>query len=127
MKDSILKLHKVVVAFAALAVLATGCGGRDGAEEIDSGSGQSDSVATANFGDLSEVCGPGDASTASAQGVTADSIEVGVFSDIGFTKNSEFVDTAKVFTSWCNEAGGSTAVNSWPTPATRNSWNHASE
>lgn len=106
MKDSILKLHKVVVAFAALAVLATGCGGRDGAEEIDSGSGQSDSVATANFGDLSEVCGPGDASTASAQGVTADSIEVGVFSDIGFTKNSEFVDTAKVFTSWCNEAGG---------------------
>ncbi|MFD6858278.1 ABC transporter substrate-binding protein [Rhodococcus sp. NPDC060090] len=106
MKDSILKLHKVVVAFAALAVLATGCGGRGGAEEVDSGSGQSDSVATANFGDLSEVCGPGDASTASAQGVTADSIEVGVFSDIGFTKNSEFVDAAKVFTSWCNEAGG---------------------
>jgi ABC-type branched-subunit amino acid transport system substrate-binding protein len=41
-----------------------------------------------------------------AQGVTNSEIKIGVFSDVGFTKNPEFVDAAKVFTSWCNDAGG---------------------
>jgi hypothetical protein len=38
--------------------------------------------------------------------VTASQIQVGVFTDVGFTKDSEFIDAAKVFTSWCNAAGG---------------------
>ncbi|WP_016694003.1 ABC transporter substrate-binding protein [Rhodococcus rhodochrous] len=95
-----------IVTLAVVAVLATGCGGRNGATETDDGTNRADTAAAADFGDLAPVCGEGDASTASAQGVTADSIGVGVFSDVGFTKNSEFIDTAHVFTSWCNEAGG---------------------
>ncbi|WP_408015804.1 ABC transporter substrate-binding protein [Rhodococcus chondri] len=106
MKERFLKLHKPFVVFAAVAVLATGCGGRGATTETDSGPGRSDSVTAADFGDLTGVCQPGDASSASAQGVAADAINVGVFSDIGFTKNSEFIDAAKVFTSWCNDAGG---------------------
>ncbi|MFZ2174747.1 MAG: ABC transporter substrate-binding protein [Rhodococcus sp. (in: high G+C Gram-positive bacteria)] len=100
----------IVVALTAVALLAAGCGGRSesGTEtENESGGGKTSSeVASADFGDLTDVCQEGKASSASAQGVTADEIQVGVFSDIGFTKNSEFVDAANVFTSWCNEAGG---------------------
>ncbi len=29
-----------------------------------------------------------------------------MFTDVGFTKNSELIDAAKVFTSWCNANGG---------------------
>ncbi|MGW0174765.1 ABC transporter substrate-binding protein [Rhodococcus sp. NPDC003322] len=103
-----MKRHKVVVALAATAVLVAGCSGRSGSVESDAGPAKSPSgaAASADFGDLTDICQPGDASSASAQGVTADAIQVGVFSDIGFTKNSEFVDAAKVFTSWCNDAGG---------------------
>ncbi|MEV5354838.1 ABC transporter substrate-binding protein [Streptomyces sp. NPDC052693] len=63
-------------------------------------------AASSDFGTLKDVCGPGTAGTSSVQGVSDDKIQVGVFSDVGFTKKSEFVDTAKVFTSWCNDAGG---------------------
>ncbi|NLE81519.1 MAG: ABC transporter substrate-binding protein, partial [Rhodococcus sp.] len=101
--------RRLVVAVAALAVLASGCSGRTGSETEStdsSGSGGSTTATSADFGTLTDVCQDGDASTATAQGVTADRIEVGVFSDIGFTKNSEFVDAAHVFTSWCNDNGG---------------------
>ncbi|MFD1814562.1 ABC transporter substrate-binding protein [Rhodococcus gannanensis] len=90
-----------------MALLVAGCSGRESGSGSEEGAGDGGtSVASGDFGDLSDVCGPGDASTASATGVTADEINVGVFSDMGFTKNSEFADAAKVFTSWCNEAGG---------------------
>ncbi|SEG85021.1 ABC-type branched-chain amino acid transport system, substrate-binding protein [Thermomonospora echinospora] len=100
-----MKPHKTIAALAAIALLAAGCGGRGGTngEEEPGGAGQS---VSGDFGDLKGVCGPGEAKSAPAQGVTAKEIEVGVFTDIGFTKKSELVDTAKVFTSWCNEAGG---------------------
>ncbi|UGQ13359.1 ABC transporter substrate-binding protein [Yinghuangia sp. ASG 101] len=61
---------------------------------------------TGDFGDLKDVCRAGEPKGSPARGVTDDAIKVGVFSDVGFTKNSEFVDAAKVFTSWCNDAGG---------------------
>ena len=105
-----MRVQAIPAALAAAALFAVaGCGGHD-----DTGSASDDGAptkaaqqaATADFGDLKKVCGSGDAKTASAQGVTADAIEVGVFSDVGFTKKSEFVDAAKVFTSWCNAAGG---------------------
>ncbi|MCT9079613.1 ABC transporter substrate-binding protein [Streptomyces fulvoviolaceus] len=105
-----MRVKAIPAALLAAALLAVaGCGGHDSAGESgDDGAPTkaAQQAATADFGDLKKVCGPGDAKTASAQGVTADSIELGVFSDVGFTKKSEFVDAAKVFTSWCNAAGG---------------------
>ncbi|WP_066073120.1 ABC transporter substrate-binding protein [Frankia sp. EI5c] len=94
---------------AAVTVFAAGCGRSGSSGELNSEDTQATRTASAaagDFGTLKDVCGPGDAKTASAQGVTASEINVGVFSDVGFTKNSEFDDAAKVFTSWCNDAGG---------------------
>ncbi|MFD4404904.1 ABC transporter substrate-binding protein [Nocardia sp. NPDC058499] len=88
----------------AVALLATaGCSGRSGSETENSSSG--DKV-VADFGDLTGVCGDGDASGSPTQGVTDSEITAGVFTDVGYSKNPEFVDAAKVFTSWCNAAGG---------------------
>ncbi|WP_156665567.1 ABC transporter substrate-binding protein [Rhodococcus phenolicus] len=100
--------RRVVVAVAAIALLAAGCSGRSGTESDSAGGSGSDSSSevSADFGDLTDICQDGDASTATTQGVTAEQIEVGVFTDMGFTKNSEFVDAANVFTSWCNDNGG---------------------
>jgi len=85
----------------ATALVATGCSSRGGTEAAATPTA---SVPT-NF-DLKGICQAGTTSSAPAQGVTATEIKVGTFSDVGFTKNSEFVDAAKVFTSWCNDAGG---------------------
>ncbi|WP_280385517.1 ABC transporter substrate-binding protein [Nocardia wallacei] len=99
-----MKRHRIVVALLAVALLVTaGCGREGGTRETPEGAGP---AATGDFGTLSGVCGPGSAKSASAQGVTASEIEIGMFSDIGFTKNPDFVDAGKVFTSWCNAAGG---------------------
>jgi hypothetical protein len=94
----------VLAALAAVALLATGCARSGPAGQEDST--PSATTTSADFGDLKDICQKGDATSAPAQGVTADTIQVGVFSDIGFTKKSEFVDTATVFTKWCNELGG---------------------
>ncbi|MWA03286.1 ABC transporter substrate-binding protein [Actinomadura sp. LD22] len=96
-----------VAAFAAIALLAAGCGrsGTDNEEPSEGGGAKSRAV-SADFGDLKNVCGPGSPTKAPEQGVTKDAIDVGVFSDVGFTKNPELEDAAKVFTSWCNELGG---------------------
>ncbi|GAA3720070.1 hypothetical protein GCM10022238_38040 [Gordonia hankookensis] len=93
----------VVVAFAA-----AGCGGRDGSgsEETGTEGTASSSSVSSSFGDLTDVCKKGAAKGATAQGVSDSEIQVGVLSDVGFTKNAEFVDAAKVFTSWCNDNGG---------------------
>ncbi|GAB2960932.1 hypothetical protein GCM10023080_021390 [Streptomyces pseudoechinosporeus] len=94
---------------AATLLAVAGCGGHDDPAEPE-GEGTptqaAEQAASGDFGDLKDVCGPGDAKSSPAQGVTADEIKAGVFSDVGFTKKSEFVDAAKVFTSWCNEVGG---------------------
>ncbi|NUU26350.1 MAG: ABC transporter substrate-binding protein [Streptomycetaceae bacterium] len=93
----------------AAALLAAGCG-RDGsgrpAADGEGSAPSSGAPATGDFGDLQDICGPGSPSGSPAKGVTDKEIQLGVLSDIGFTKNPEFGDTAKVFTSWCNEAGG---------------------
>lgn len=68
--------------------------------------GTGDSAGGVSFGDLENVCQPGDAHTATAQGVTETEISVSVFSDIGFTKKTEYPDAAEVFTNWCNDHGG---------------------
>ncbi len=90
----------VIVAFVA------GCSGRSGSGSEETTVGGSDSSVSSSFGDMSAVCQEGSAKGATALGVTDDQITVGVMSDVGFTKNPEFVDAAKVFTSWCNDNGG---------------------
>ncbi|UGQ12336.1 ABC transporter substrate-binding protein [Yinghuangia sp. ASG 101] len=103
-----MRSRRTVTTLAMAALLAAGCadrGGSDG-EGGAAPAPQATTAASADFGDLKNVCRPGDPSGSSAQGVTDDAIKVGVMSDVGFTKNQEFVDAAKVFTSWCNEAGG---------------------
>ncbi|MGA6205971.1 ABC transporter substrate-binding protein [Nocardia testacea] len=95
---------RIAAGLIAVALLATaGCGGRTGTETENASSG--DSV-VADFGDLTGVCQDGDAAGAPTRGVTDTEITVGVFSDVGYSKNPEFVHAAKVFTSWCNAAGG---------------------
>lgn len=68
------------------------------------------SAGAGDFGDLKKVCGDGDGSGATAQGVTDDAIRVATFSDPGFVSrpglNQELFDATKVFTEWCNAAGG---------------------
>src|SRR4051794_4695973 len=63
-------------------------------------------AAKGDFGSLKDVCQPGKAAGATAQGVTAQHIQAGVITDFGFTKEREFIDAAEVFTKWCNAAGG---------------------
>jgi ABC-type branched-subunit amino acid transport system substrate-binding protein len=66
-------------------------------------------LANGGFGDLEDVCQDGDASGATAPGVTDTSITVGTVTDKGgFVAglNEEMYDTAVAFTEWCNEHGG---------------------
>jgi hypothetical protein len=60
----------------------------------------------ASFGTLSDVCHPGTPAGSPGQGVTASQVIAGVLTDQSFTKDPDLVNTAKVFTSWCNAAGG---------------------
>ncbi|GGV44480.1 hypothetical protein GCM10010182_81210 [Actinomadura cremea] len=94
-----------------LVVALTGCAARGGTTAQDDGGtrdggGTSASVPKQDFGTLKDVCGPGEAEPSDAQGVTDTEIKVGVFTDQGFSKKPEMVDAAKVFTEWCNAAGG---------------------
>lgn len=63
-----------------------------------------------DFGTLKAVCGPGNATGATDQGVTNTAIEVGTMSDPGNQiqpgLDQELFDAATAFTKWCNAAGG---------------------
>lgn len=65
---------------------------------------------TDTFGDLESPCGEGDASGATDQGVTDDSIMIGYGDDKGFTAtpglNQEMGDAMAAFIQWCNGLGG---------------------
>ncbi len=62
------------------------------------------------FGDLEGVCQDGDASGATATGVTDTEIRIGSVTDKGFSGaaglNKEMYDAAVAFAAWCNENGG---------------------
>ncbi|MDX3249077.1 ABC transporter substrate-binding protein [Streptomyces sp. ME18-1-4] len=98
----------LIGAATVVALLLAGCSTRSGDGPNPDSAPRSSPAAekSSDFGTLKDLCGPGTANSSSVQGVTDDEIQVGVMSDIGFTKRSEFVDAAKVFTSWCNDAGG---------------------
>ncbi|UGQ13201.1 ABC transporter substrate-binding protein [Yinghuangia sp. ASG 101] len=99
--------QRTLAALGAVALLAVGCADRGGSNSESASASQAPASALpADLGDLKGVCHKGDATSSPAQGVTGDEIKVGVFSDVGFTKNQEYLDAAKVFTSWCNDAGG---------------------
>lgn len=94
-----------------LTVLLAGCSTRDGSDPGgDESGGKPSSTAqaagSADFGTLKDVCGPGTAKPSKVQGVSGKQIQVGVMTDESFTKQSDFADAAKVFTSWCNDHGG---------------------
>ncbi|QYG93637.1 ABC transporter substrate-binding protein [Iamia sp. SCSIO 61187] len=108
----------MLAVLVTLAMVAAGCTRSDdetetGAQETtapEGGGGEPDGGGAGSFGDLEDVCGPGDATGDTAQGVTSDSIQVGTISDPGFVGrqglNQELFDATEVFTTWCNEAGG---------------------
>src|SRR6476661_6921617 len=108
-------VHKrwiVVLVGAALALAA--CGRSDSptgsASSTSSTTSGTSSAASGDFGTLKDVCQKGDASGATAQGVTPTEIKVGTFADPGFAGrpglDQELFDTATVFAKWCNDAGG---------------------
>ena len=77
-----------------------GNGEGEGGSLLDSG----------GFGDIETVCQDGDASGATDVGVTDTTIQLGSFTDKGFTArpglNEEMYDAAVAFAEWCNEHGG---------------------
>jgi hypothetical protein len=73
------------------------------------GGGDATALSEGGFGDLEAVCQAGDASGATAPGVTDTQITVGTMTDKGGIVqglNEEMYDTAVAFTKWCNEHGG---------------------
>ena len=97
-----------------LAVVAAACGRSDDSSKADD-SGSTTTTAASNggaadFGTLTDVCQPGDATGATAQGVTDTEMKIGTFADPGFQGrpglDQELFDTAEVFSKWCNDAGG---------------------
>jgi ABC-type branched-subunit amino acid transport system substrate-binding protein len=63
-----------------------------------------------DFGTLKAVCGPGNATGATAPGVTNTEIDLSTMADPGNTVapglDQELFDTATAFMDWCNAAGG---------------------
>jgi ABC-type branched-subunit amino acid transport system substrate-binding protein len=102
----------LLVCAVLLVVLAGACGRDDDTETGGGGTTTTadSGAASGSFGDLENVCGPGDAKGATATGVTDTEINAAVIADPGFTGrpglNQELFDAAKVFAAWCNDAGG---------------------
>ena len=85
-------------------------GGETPTDDGGSGSDDATSIDNGGFGDLEAVCQEGDASGATATGVTDTEINLGTLTDKGFAGaaglNEEMYDTAVAFAAWCNEHGG---------------------
>jgi hypothetical protein len=110
---------RAAAAIAATALLAAGCSraGTSATQASSSTPATSSSAAPSapaspsapsgvSFGTVTDVCHGGNATGAPDQGVTSSEIKAGVLTDVGFTKDPELETTAKVFTDWCNAAGG---------------------
>ncbi|WP_194903758.1 ABC transporter substrate-binding protein [Catenulispora rubra] len=103
-------MKRLLIGVLALGLSATACSGRSAAPSTGTSTtstgGAASSASAGAFGTLQNVCHSGTPTASTAQGVTATTINVGTLSDVGFSKNPELGDAAKVFTSWCNDAGG---------------------
>jgi hypothetical protein len=106
-----------------LCLTIAGCGARDGDGDGDGAAGADEPTTTAaavttttaatgpgDFGSMKELCGPGDASGATARGVTDAEIHVGTMGDPTNTVlpgiGQEAFDIGDAFVEWCNAAGG---------------------
>ena len=97
---------------AVVALVAASCG--SGRDEDAGSSGTSTTEATSSsetsFGDLESPCGPGDATGATAQGVTDSEIVIGYGDDAGYQAapglSAELSDAMVAMIDWCNEQGG---------------------
>ncbi|HEX4431138.1 MAG TPA: ABC transporter substrate-binding protein [Frankiaceae bacterium] len=108
-----------VLAIAALGLTVIGCGRSASSDQggnaapsssAASASASSSAPAVGEIGSLKNICGPGTAKGASARGLTATTIKIGVMSDPGAAAapgiEQEFFDVADSFSKWCNAAGG---------------------
>ena len=103
-----------LAAVLALVLVAAACGRSDSKSSSSDRSTTTTTGASgttsADFGTLTDVCQRGSGGSASAQGVTTDSIRIGTISDPGYAGrpglNQELFDTADVFSQWCNARGG---------------------
>ena len=101
-------------AAVSVLMLAAACsndrGGSDDPGTTDEGGTSAAELPTDTFGDLESPCGEGDASGATDQGVTDDSIVIGFGDDKGFTAtpglNQEMGDAMEAMIAWCNGLGG---------------------
>jgi hypothetical protein len=108
------RLVRAGAAAASILLLVPACAsdreGDDPGSEESTGAAASVDLPTDTFGDLESPCGDGDASGATDQGVTDDSITIGYGDDKGFTAtpglNQEMGDAMAAFIQWCNSVGG---------------------
>ncbi len=107
-QGSLTRKRAAFAVLAAAALLAAGCGraGSSGSPTATDSPSAAVQTTPGSFGDLKHVCHPGGATGATDQGVTSSQITVGVLTDVGFTKDPQLLNLARVFTSWCNAAGG---------------------
>lgn len=105
-------MRRILTGVLALAVAGgvtlAGCGrsGGGGGDDNSPNGGNSAAATSADFGTLQNVCHGGTPGSGSGTGLTGSEIHLGVLTDEGFTKITEYPDAAKVFTSWCNDHGG---------------------
>lgn len=113
-----MKHTRASAALLVLLLVATAACGRDSASTPDGSTTTADEAPSSDdataldnggFGDLEAVCQDGDASGATATGVTDTEIRIGTPTDKGGPVsglNEEMYDTAVAFAKWCNEHGG---------------------
>lgn len=98
------------VVTAALVLVTGACSSDRSDDPEDEGSTAAADLPTDKFGDLESPCGEGDASGATEQGVTDDSIAIGFGDDSGYANspglNEEMGDAMEEMIKWCNSLGG---------------------
>jgi len=107
-------IARTAIVAAAMGLLASACSsGRGEASNPLAGGETTPAVAPkaeGSFGNLEPICTSGDASGATAQGVTDTSIKIGFGDDAGFISapglNHEMSDAMRAFVGWCNDLGG---------------------
>lgn len=107
------QVFRLGVVAAALVLVAGACSSSRSDEDPgggDSSTGASADLPTDTFGDIESPCGAGDASGATEQGVTDDSIAIGYGDDSGYANapglNEEMGDAMDAMIEWCNGLGG---------------------
>jgi ABC-type branched-subunit amino acid transport system substrate-binding protein len=110
----------LVIVLAAAALIATAACGASGGDAEKAGGGEEQATTTTaaakeaaagTYGDLEDVCGPGDATVEQGEGGGAtDQLNIGVATDRTSTirpgLNKEMWDASVAYSEWCNAQGG---------------------